>query len=103
MKIRKGDIVEVITGNDLGKRGRVLSVLRGENRAVVEGVNSVYKHLRPSRNDPKGGRIQREAPVHVSNLLPVCGRCHRAVRVKGNVIDGRRVRVCAKCGAAMGQ
>ncbi len=101
MRIRRGDIVEVITGNDLGKRGRVLSVLPSESRAVVEGVNSVYKHMRPSRNDPQGGRIQREAPVHLSNLLPVCNKCNHGVRVNFKDIDGRRKRVCASCGQGL--
>ncbi len=102
MRIRKGDIVEVITGNDVGKRGRVLSIHVKNSRAVVEGVNSVYKHMRPSRNDPQGGRIQREAPVHISNLLPVCNKCNRGVRVNFKDIDGSRTRVCAKCSQGLG-
>lgn len=102
MRIRKGDIVEVITGNDLGKRGRVLSVLPSESRALVEGVNSVYKHMRPSRNDPQGGRIQMEAPIHLSNLMPVCTKCNHGVKVNCKDIDGRRTRVCATCSRSLG-
>ncbi len=102
MRICKGDIVEVITGNDLGKRGRVLSVLPSDSKAVVEGVNSVYKHMRPSRNDPQGGRIQREAPIHISNLLPVCNKCNHGVRVNSKNIDGLKTRVCLNCGGNLG-
>ena len=97
MRIHKGDIVEIITGNDVGKRGRVLSLQVKDGRAIVEGVNSVYKHMRPSKNDPQGGRIQREAPVHISNMLPVCNKCNRGVRVNFKDIDGSKTRVCAKC------
>ena len=102
MRIHKGDIVEVITGNDVGKRGRVLSIQVKDKRAIVEGVNSVYKHRRPSRDDPQGGRIQREAPVHISNLLPVCNKCNRGVRVNFKDVKGSKTRVCAKCSQGMG-
>lgn len=102
MRIRKGDIVEIIAGADLGKRGKVLSMIPTKNRAVVEGINFVYKHRRPTRDDPQGGRIQREASMHLSNLLPVCGRCNRGVRVgRGMDRDSRRIRVCIKCGEAL--
>jgi large subunit ribosomal protein L24 len=97
VRIHKGDIVEIITGNDVGKRGRVLSLQVKAGRAIVEGVNSVYKHMRPSKNDPQGGRIQREAAVHISNMLPVCNKCNRGVRVNFKDIDGNKTRVCAKC------
>ena len=104
MRISRGDIVEVISGDDLGKRGKVLSVLPARDRAVVEGINFVYRHRRPSRDDPQGGRIQREAPVHISNLLPVCGKCNRGVRAgSGTAKDDRRIRVCARCGEALGK
>ncbi len=101
--VRKGDFVEVIAGDDKGARGRILSVSPAEGRAVVEGVNFVYRHLRPSRRDPQGGRVQREAPVHVSNLMVVCMKCDRPVRVKKKILeDGSRIRVCARCGESVG-
>lgn len=104
MRIRRGDIVEIIAGADLGKRGKVLTVIPAKNRAVVEGMNFVYKHRRPSQDDPQGGRIQREAPMHLSNLLPVCGKCNRGVRVgrKTNA-DSQRIRVCVRCGEELGK
>jgi large subunit ribosomal protein L24 len=103
VKIKKGDIVEVVAGDDVGKRGRVLQVIPKDNRAIVEGVNFVYKHRRPTREDPQGGRIQREAPVNLSNILAVCSKCNRGVRVRLKVEEGKKkVRVCARCGAAVG-
>jgi len=69
MNIRKDDIVEVMTGDDKGTRGKVLRVLRVKNKLVVEGVNRVYRHLKPSRRNPQGGRLSKEMPVAVSNVL----------------------------------
>ncbi|MFQ5423032.1 MAG: 50S ribosomal protein L24 [Phycisphaerae bacterium] len=70
-KVRKGDRVEVITGDHKGEQGKVLRVDPARQVVLIEGVNLVYRHLRPSRNNPQGGRIRKEAPVHVSNVLPV--------------------------------
>ena len=69
MFIRKDDIVEVVAGDDKGTRGKVLRVLRGENKVVVEGVNRVYRHLKPSRRNPQGGRLSKEMPVDASNVM----------------------------------
>jgi large subunit ribosomal protein L24 len=103
VKIKKGDVVEVVTGDDVGKRGRVLQVIPKEKRAIVEGVNFVYKHRRPTREDPQGGRIQREAAVHVSNLRVVCNKCNRGVRTRTQAGEGKkRLRVCVRCGAQVG-
>ena len=70
-RIRKGDLVAVVTGDDKGKRGRVLTVLPERNRVVIEGVNLVFKHLRKSQQNPQGGRVRREAAIHVSNVMPI--------------------------------
>src|SRR5205809_4643523 len=69
MYIRKDDVVEVVTGDDKGTRGKVLKVLRGRNKIVVEGVNRVYRHLKPSRRNPQGGRLSKEMPVDASNVM----------------------------------
>src|SRR4051794_4449006 len=77
MYIRKDDVVEILTGDDKGTRGKVLRVLRAENKVVVEGVNRVYRHLKPSRRNPQGGRLSKEMPVNASNVAlihPVSGR-----------------------------
>ena len=69
--IRRDDIVEVITGDHKGERGKVLKVLPKRGLVVVQGINMVYRHVRPSRQNPQGGRLQKEAPIHISNILPV--------------------------------
>lgn len=98
--VRKDDIVRVVSGDDRGKEGKVLRVIPGKDRVVVEGVNFVYKHVKPSQKYPRGGRIQKEAPVHASNVLPVCPNCGKAVRIKYKVDeDGEKRRICGKCGS----
>jgi len=98
-KIRKGDTVQVITGKDRGKRGKVLRVLPKRERAVVEGVNLIKRHMRRRPGVSQTGIITREAPIHLSNLMLVCPSCRRAVRVGFRFLEtGRKVRVCKKCG-----
>lgn len=98
-KVRKGDRVEVRSGEHRGQQGRVLRVDPDKGRVWIEGVNLVYRHLRPSRRNPQGGRIQKEAPIHVSNVLPVDPRTGRGSRVhfeverdsSGKIVAKRRV------------
>ncbi len=68
MKVKKGDMVRVLAGNDIGRTGRVLKVFRKKSRVVVEGVNLIKRHTRPSQRNPKGGILEKEAPIHVSNV-----------------------------------
>jgi large subunit ribosomal protein L24 len=100
-RLRKGDLVAVISGNDRGKRGRVLRILPERDRVVVEGVNLVYKHLRRSQQHPQGGRVHREAPVHVSNVMPVDPETNEPTRVTYRTVDGQRVRVGRRSGAVL--
>ncbi len=96
-KIRKGDTVEVIQGKERGKRGKVLRV-NGENeRVVVERVNFIKRHVRPSQKVPQGGVIEREAGIHISNVKLVCPGCDAAVRVGMRVEQGEKLRYCKKC------
>lgn len=81
MFLRKDDMVEVITGDDKGTRGKVLRVLRSENKVVVEGVNRVYRHLKPSRRNPQGGRLSKEMPVDASNVALIHPGTNRPTRV----------------------
>jgi large subunit ribosomal protein L24 len=101
-RIKKDDHVAVIAGKDKGSRGRVLRVLPRENRVVVEQVNIVKKHQRPvqaGRGQVQPGRIEFEAPIHMSNVMLVCTQCDQATRVGFRVTeDGMKVRVCRKCG-----
>jgi len=103
MNIRKGDLVEVIAGNDRGKRATVMQVNPRRNELFVEGVNQVHKHLRRDRRNPQGGRLQKEAPVDASNVLVVCSRCDQGVRVGYRTRnDGTKVRICRRCEAELG-
>jgi large subunit ribosomal protein L24 len=109
MNIRKGDIVEIITGDDAGTSkartsARVLRVLPDKDKVVVEGINRVYRHLRPNRRNQQGGRLSKEMPISVSNVLLFCGNCQRGVRIgKRYAADGRKERFCKKCGAGLGE
>lgn len=97
--VRKGDMVEVIGGRFQGKRGRVLQVLADDGRAIVEGVNVVKRHLKPTRKVPQGGIIEKEAPLSTSRLMVVCTRCGEAARFGHRFLgDGTKVRYCKRCG-----
>jgi large subunit ribosomal protein L24 len=106
--IKKDDTVEVITGDDAGTpksrtTGRVLRVLPQENKVVVEGINRVYKHLKPNRRNMQGGRLSIEMPISASNVLLFCPACRRGVRI-GKRYDGKggKERYCKKCSGSLG-
>ncbi|HFC47034.1 MAG TPA: 50S ribosomal protein L24 [Dissulfuribacter thermophilus] len=97
-KIRKNDRVQVITGKDRGKVGKVLRVIPRKSRAIVEGVNIVKKHQKPTPGS-QGGIIEKEASIHISNLMLICPKCTDPVRVGFKILeDGSKVRICKKCG-----
>jgi large subunit ribosomal protein L24 len=108
MHIRKDDIVVVITGDDAGTgasptTGRVLRVLPDEHKVVVEGINRVYRHLKPNRRNAQGGRLSKEMPVAISNVLLLCTACRKGVRIGRRYnAEGRKERYCKKCGAGLG-
>lgn len=109
MNIRKNDIVEIIAGDDAGTAkarvtARVLRTLPDENKVVVEGINRVYKHLKPNRANSQGGRLSKEMPVAVSNVMLFCPVCRHGVRVGKRYAeaDGRKERYCKKCGGSLG-
>ncbi len=105
MHVRKDDLVEVIAGDDAekGRARRVLRVLPDEGKVVVEGVNRVYKHLKPNRRNAQGGRLQKEMPVAASNVLLYCTTCRRGVRVGHRYAnDGHKERFCKKCTNSLG-
>ena len=98
MKIRKNDNVLVVTGKDKGKRGRVRFAYPKKNRVLVEGVNFIKMHSRARAQMRQAGIIEREAPVDVSNVMFICNRCNRPVRVGFRELeDGRKVRICRAC------
>ncbi|MEW6008014.1 MAG: 50S ribosomal protein L24 [Candidatus Omnitrophota bacterium] len=96
--IKKGDIVKVICGKDKGKTGKVLKVLWPESRMLVEGINLVKKHTRRTQENQKGGVIERENPVHISNIMLFCRQCNKGVRTKISLLkDNSKSRQCVKC------
>lgn len=105
LHVRQGDTVEIVAGNARGARGRVLRTIPQDDRVVVEGINMVWKHVRRSQQNPQGGRMQIEAPIHASNVMLICAnrecdRHDRPVRTRTEVADdGTKRRVCVKCGA----
>ncbi|MBI4032190.1 50S ribosomal protein L24 [Candidatus Berkelbacteria bacterium] len=101
MHIVRGDQVMVQTGKDRGKRGTVVRVLPKEHRAVVEGLNLVKKHLKPTPKHPHGGIVELAAPIHASNLLPICAECGKPTRVGIKRTDAGAIRMCRRCGQAL--
>lgn len=98
LKLRKNDTVAVMTGKDRGKKGRVIEVLPKQGRVLVEGINYRKVHQRPTRANPKGGIVQMEGTLHISNVLLVCPRCSKVARVGYSFLaDGTKQRICKKC------
>jgi large subunit ribosomal protein L24 len=104
MRIKTNDNVKVISGEDRGTIAKVLRVNRKNDKIVVEGVNRVYKHVKRSQKNPQGGRLSKEMPISVSNVLLVCEGCGAATRIGVRYLpDGSKERYCKKCGASNGQ
>ncbi|MCS7015783.1 MAG: 50S ribosomal protein L24 [Gemmatales bacterium] len=107
MLIRKNDTVVVIKGSDASPDhktiAKVLEVYPKENKVLVEGINVVWKHVRPSRRNPRGGRVQKEMPISAANVMLYCPRCQRGVRVgRRYLADGTKERYCKKCKNSLG-
>ena len=100
--IKSGDVVMVVAGADRGRTGRVLRVLTDKNRVVVEGVNRVWKHVRPSQRNPQGGRIQKDAPIHVSNVMPLDPATNKGARVHFQEKGGKKHRIAVGSGTDLG-
>jgi large subunit ribosomal protein L24 len=104
--IKTGDVVVVVSGADRGKTGRVLRVLTKRDRVVVEGINRVWKHVRPSPRYPQGGRIQKDAPIHLSNVMPLdprsAGGKPRGTRVRFEEVNGRKHRIAVRSKVDLG-
>ncbi len=102
MKVVKEDSVLVISGNSRGTRGKILKVFPKEKRIIVEGVNFIHRHTKPSPKNQHGGIIEKEAPIHVSNVMVICNKCGEPTRVGRKILqEGEktsRARMCRKCG-----
>ena len=99
MRIRKNDQVRVISGKNKGKEGKILRNIPQKSLVVVEGVNMVSRHVRPSQKNPQAGIIKQEAPIYAAKVMLVCPQCGAATRVGSSFLEsGKKVRVCRKCG-----
>ncbi len=100
--LKLNDKVEVIAGKDKGRVGKITKIFPALNKAKVEKINIVKRHMKPNMNNQQGGIIDMEAPIHVSNLMLICSKCAKAVRIKTSILDdGSKSRVCKKCGESI--
>jgi large subunit ribosomal protein L24 len=99
IRLRRNDTVEVIAGKDAGKQGKILKVIPAKNRVIVQGVGFIKRHTRPNpQRNIKGGIAEREAPIHASNVMVVCGECGKRTRIGSRTLaDGRKARICRRC------
>ena len=104
LAVRKDDTVIVISGDDKGKKGKVVEVSPAEGKVIVEGVNIVHKHVKPRRQGEAGGIIDAEAALYASKVMLVCPKCGKAVRTGKKILDnGKKVRYCKKCNESLGE
>jgi len=102
LKLKKDDIVQVISGRERGKRGKILSLIPQENRLLVEKLNMYKRHMKGDGKTQQGGIVEREGKINISNVLLYCDKCGKGVRIKRKKLeDGKRVRVCVKCNDVM--
>jgi len=101
MKLRKGDNVIVLSGNDKGKTGEILEIIPSTQKVIVKGVNIRKKHVKPRKAGEEGGIIPSEYPIHSSKVNVVCPKCGKASKIGYVIEDGKKVRVCKKCGAKL--
>ena len=99
MKIKKGDTVQVLSGNDKGKKGEVLEVIPKDSKVVVKGVNVRKKHIKPRKQGDEGGIISVECAINSSKVNVVCPKCGKSTRVEYKIENDKKVRICKKCGA----
>ena len=98
MHIKKGDTVVVLSGDDTGAQGEVIAVSPEEKKVLVKGVNMIHKHVKPRKQGENGGIIDAEGAIYASNVAIYCPTCKKGVRARHEIVDGKKVRVCAKCG-----
>lgn len=99
--IKKGDMVQIMAGRERGKTGKVLRVLSARTTVIVEKLNMVKRHAKPTQKNQLGGIVEKEAPLNISNVLLLCPKCNRGVRIGRSVKNEKKQRVCKKCGEAI--
>ncbi len=98
IRIKKDDKVKVLTGKDKGKIGKVLKVVKKTNRVIIENINVVKVNQRPTQANPQGGIVEKNMPIHVSNLMIMCNSCVKPTRISMKLLEnGKRVRICKQC------
>lgn len=99
LHVKKGDQVQVISGKDAGKKGKILSAEPVKGRIIVEGINIAKRHTKPTQGRPQGGIIEKEAAIASSNVMIYCPKCKEPVRINKKLLaDGQKIRVCNQCG-----
>ncbi len=101
MNIRKDDAVKIIAGKDKGRSGQVIKAIPSDNKIVVEGLNMVAKHVKPRSAQQKGGIIEQPAALDASNAMVICPACSQPTRIAHNTENGKKSRICKKCGASL--
>ena len=101
MNVKKGDTVVVLSGKDRGKQGKVLGTVPADGKVVVEGINMVTCHVKPRKQGEQGGIVKREAAIAACKVQVVCPKCSKATRVSYKIENGKKTRVCKKCGAEL--
>ena len=101
LKIKKGDTVQVITGKDRGRTGKFLHTVPAAGKVVIEGINVATKHVKPRNAQQQGGIIKQELPLAACKVMVVCPKCHKPTRIKTEIADGKKTRVCKHCGGEL--
>lgn len=98
LHVKKGDNVTILSGKDKGKQGKIISAMPKEGKVIVEGVNKIKRHSKPSVKVPNGGIISKEMPLHVCKVQLICPACNKPTRIAHKHVNGKNARVCKKCG-----
>ena len=98
LTIKKDDTVIVLSGDDKGVKGKVIATSPSEGKVIVEGANVIHKHVKPRRQGETGGIVDAEGAIYASKVALYCSACKQGVRAKAKIVDGKKIRVCAKCG-----
>lgn len=101
LHVKKGDTVQVLSGKDKGKEGKILTALPKKGKVIVEGINKVKRHNKPSQSNPQGGIVTKEAAISSSKVMVVCPKCKKPTRIAHKVENGKSVRVCKHCGEVL--
>ena len=101
LHIKKDDTVVVLSGDSKGVKGKVIAVSPKEGKVMVEGANIIHKHVKPRKQGETGGIVDTEGAIYACKVALYCEKCGQGVRVKHNIVDGKKIRVCAKCGAQL--